>query len=221
MPWVEFLRWIWRGKSARRALLNIELIRRAAVKGRVLDVGGKGKPSYQEVLPGINKTAWVVLDIMPGEGVSVRGDLAFQPFKKEMFDFVICFNVLEHVYDFRAALGEMRRVLKPYGILYGYVPFICNVHADPSDYWRFTGDCLKRSLNEAGYSVDIVVPQGGVFISCFDLASFVVKRVLPLRVLLAALLLTADGVLNRIRPSFADHFPVGYFFIGRKAEMGQ
>jgi SAM-dependent methyltransferase len=216
MAWIEFLRSLSRGKSARRALLNTEVARHIKVAGMVLDVGGKGNPSYRKILPSVDQATWVILDIALGEGMSVCGDLTSLPFNTNIFDAVICFNVLEHVYEYRVALGEMYRVLKPHGVLYGYVPFICNVHPDPSDYWRFTEDCLNKCLSEAGFSVDVIVPHGGVFLSCFDLTSFVVKRLPPLRILWAALLLLADALINYVRPSFARRFPVGYFFIARK-----
>jgi SAM-dependent methyltransferase len=214
---IKFLEWIWRGKTARRAFLNMEVAERVELKGMVLDVGGKGKPSYQEVLQNLDKVDWVVMDVFAGERVLVRGDLTSTPFKAEVFDAVVCFNVLEHVYDYQAALGEIRRVLKINGVLYGYVPFICNVHPDPADYWRFTADCLNRCLSESGLPPDGVLPHGGVFISCFDLVSFVVKKIAPLRILLALLLLLADSFVRRIRPSYAEWFPAGYFFIGRKS----
>ncbi len=220
MTWREFLhfvRWIWRGKSARRAFLNIEIGKRVELKGRILDIGGKGRPSYQEVLLNADGAAWVVMDIFPGESVCFCGDATSIPLKDGLFDAAICFNVLEHVYDYRSALTEMCRILKANGLLYGYVPFICNVHGDPRDYWRFTVDCLRQILSDSGFTTDCVVARGGVFISCFDLASFMVQKVRPLRSLLAILLIGADILLTSVRPSYGDKYPVGLFFIGRKS----
>ena len=211
----EFLKWIWRGKSARRAFLNMEVAQRIELEGLVLDLGCKGRTSYQEVLKKSGCARLVLMDIYPGEGVGFCGDVISMPVKDAVFDAAICFNVLEHVYDYRAALNEMRRVLKSNGLLYGYVPFICNVHPDPSDYWRFTADCLQKCLSEAGFSVECVSPHGGVFISCFDLSSFVVRKLPPLRLLLAIIALWSEALLARVRPSYQEKYPVGYFFIGR------
>ena len=44
------------------------------------------------------------------------------PFADASFDKVICSEVLEHIPDYRAALGEIRRVLKPAGLLCISVP---------------------------------------------------------------------------------------------------
>lgn len=215
---LKFLRWIWRGKSARRAFLNMEVDKALALGGTILDIGGKGQPSYQDVLRNRDEKKWVVMDIAPGRGTSVLGDIVSLPFRGESFDAAICFNVLEHVYDYRSALSEVSRVLKRKAVLYGYVPFICSVHPDPFDYWRFTADSLNNILRESGISPLSVRPHGGVFISCFDLVSFAVKKMTPLRTMLAVLLLSADSLLKRIRPGYAERFPVGYFFVAQKPE---
>jgi len=54
-------------------------------------------------------------------GLSVA-DALFLPFADHCFDKVICSEVLEHIPDYRSALIEIRRVLKPGGILAASVP---------------------------------------------------------------------------------------------------
>ena len=58
-----------------------------------------------------------------------RGDCAFAaatalrlPFTDGSFDKIICSEVLEHIPDYRAALGEIARVLKPGGLFCASVP---------------------------------------------------------------------------------------------------
>ncbi|HYW91632.1 MAG TPA: methyltransferase domain-containing protein [Gammaproteobacteria bacterium] len=63
-----------------------------------------------------------------GAGVAVDdidltvGDALHLPFADARFDRVICSEVLEHIPDYRAALGEVDRVLRPGGILAVSVP---------------------------------------------------------------------------------------------------
>jgi SAM-dependent methyltransferase len=45
------------------------------------------------------------------------------PFESNSFDVVVCFEVLEHLKDFRKALGEIRRVLRPSGRLIASIPY--------------------------------------------------------------------------------------------------
>ena len=64
------------------------------------------------------------------------------PFEDECTGHVICQSVLEHVPEPQKALDEIRRVLRPGGTAYLYLPFIFPYH-DPSsrhDYYRFSKD---------------------------------------------------------------------------------
>ena len=53
-------------------------------------------------------------------------DLTDLTFSKKSFDFVLCFDVLEHVPDYLAALGEIYRCMAPGGHLILSVPFCLN-----------------------------------------------------------------------------------------------
>ena len=48
-------------------------------------------------------------------------------FKDNTFDCVICFHVLEHVYDTHKAVSEMRRVLKNKGIIFAECPHLISI----------------------------------------------------------------------------------------------
>jgi ubiquinone/menaquinone biosynthesis C-methylase UbiE len=88
------------------------------------------------------------------------------PFKKKEFDIVYCANVLEHIFDFTAALREMKRVLKSEGRIIIEVP---NVNYWPNRIlmllgkeliWigvgkhirAFSKSNLKRSLVRVGFN---------------------------------------------------------------------
>jgi len=51
-----------------------------------------------------------------------QGDLRYLPFRSGSFDVVVCTDVLEHISEDAAALGELARVLKPAGTLILTVP---------------------------------------------------------------------------------------------------
>lgn len=85
------------------------------------------------------------------------------PFADDTFDKVICSEVLEHIPDYRAALREVERVLKPGGLFCASVPRrwpekICWVlsegyHRTPGGHLRiFRGDELRSEIEDLGFN---------------------------------------------------------------------
>jgi SAM-dependent methyltransferase len=73
-------------------------------------------------------------------GEDVKGDLLALPFPDASLDGVVLTEVLEHCTDPVGAVRQVRRVLKPGGLLLVTSPFLWPWHgtADYQDYWRFT-----------------------------------------------------------------------------------
>jgi len=99
---------------------------RLAPGDRVLDLGcGEGRHLHALaatpalVAVGLDADAaslagWESLGV-EGAFSALRGDAARLPFRDGAFDAVICSEVLEHLADWRAALDEIRRVVRPGG----------------------------------------------------------------------------------------------------------
>ena len=98
-------------------------------------------------------------------------DIQATGFPDESYDMIICNHVLEHVDDFRVALKEMYRILRPGGSFICSFPMDPNVELldeDPSvqtdeervrrfgqdDHRRVFGMKADRFLTEAGFSVE-------------------------------------------------------------------
>lgn len=86
-------------------------------------------------------------------GCDVTGDLCAIPFPDAELDAVILAEVLEHCADPPGALKEIRRVLKPGGLLLASTPFLWPFHGtdDYPDYWRFTDQGWRLLLHNAGF----------------------------------------------------------------------
>jgi len=80
------------------------------------------------------------LDIDKNSGATFIGDICrhneFLP--DGSYDFVVCTEVLEHTLQPFEAVREMRRLLRPGGLLFLTVPFNFRIHGPLPDCWRFT-----------------------------------------------------------------------------------
>lgn len=84
------------------------------------------------------------------------------PFRDNLFDRIICSEMLEHIHDYVAALREVRRVLKPQGLLCISVPSyfperVCwalssEYAREPGGHVRiFRSGALRRCVQKLGF----------------------------------------------------------------------
>lgn len=106
-------------------------------------------------------------------GVDLQLDIQATELEDDSYDVVIANHVLEHVDDFRKALQEVRRILKPAGF------FICSFPMDPkielvdeeseplsdverikrfgqNDHKRVFGMKADKLLIDAGFDVEVI-----------------------------------------------------------------
>jgi len=90
----------------------------------------------------------------------VRGDAARAPFGKDVFDLITLFDSLEHMEDDRAALANAREMICPGGILLVTVPAFQWLRSwretQLGHRRRYTVHSLRRLLESAGFSVDLI-----------------------------------------------------------------
>ncbi len=113
---------------------------------RLLDIAPQAHEGARPFFPG-----WVLVDtfdIDPNSGCTYIGDIcAHNEFLPEnVYDFVVCTEVLEHTLRPWDAIAEIRRILKPGGLLFLSVPFNFRIHGPLPDCWRFTEHGLRTLL---------------------------------------------------------------------------
>lgn len=116
-----------------------------------------------DIVPNFDQRAALLADLRQGDATQME-------FDDESFDFVYSFHVLEHIADYRTALREMHRVLKPKGgyligtpnrsRLIGYLGSINTTLADKVRWnmadWkaRLSGEFHNELGAHAGYTLD-------------------------------------------------------------------
>jgi SAM-dependent methyltransferase len=120
-------------------------------KATLVDYGCGSMPYRTYFEPYV--TQYIGADIAENTAADVRlidGKLDMQDGSA---DIVLSTQVLEHVTNPMLYLEESCRVLKQGGLLLISTHGIWRYHPDPTDYWRWTGDGLKKILGESGFNV--------------------------------------------------------------------
>jgi SAM-dependent methyltransferase len=140
-----------RGEPVDRYYIEAYLARHAAdVRGRVLEVGDDG---YTRRFGGERVTRRDVLHVSDGNpNATIVGDLARgDAIPTAAFDCVILTQTLHLIFDVRAAVATLRRILAPGGVCLITVPGISQIDAGAwrdTWYWAFTAASLRRALAE-------------------------------------------------------------------------
>lgn len=193
------------------ALKGVEL------NGSVLDLGGSRKSGYHELFRGT--PAFTVVNIDEGYGYDLKFDVE-QPFPvgDVSYDHVLCLNLLEHTYDYMHVLRESLRVMKPGGKIVSVTPFSIPLHPCPHDYYRFTGETLRRMFTDAGFQVESVEAMGyGVFACVYQYSSWLLPGVLRRIAMRCAA--GMDALLSRVSKRYKElssNYVLGYLVIARK-----
>lgn len=129
---VVFSPMFWSGLSQKKFL------KKYPSQGTILNLG-----SGPDVVNGVTN-----VDMFPYKGVAIVADIMKLPFGDNAIEAVMCNTVLEHVRDPIKAVAEMRRVLKPGGLVYITVPFLYPFHASPDDFTRWTHVGLRELVRD-------------------------------------------------------------------------
>jgi len=200
-------------KSIARSFYNYSLLKIPPLSGEILDLGSTtDRPSYFRFLKFSQDHKITSCDI--SDNADVRADLEKElPFGDEEFDYVLCFNLLEHVYNYQQLVLQIHRILKKDRTLIGFVPFLVRIHADPNDYFRYSSESLTRIFKRAGFGDVYIEPVGAGPLTA---AYSQIASIIPwfLRFIPIACVLFGDFGIRKIKPFVnKSRFPLGYLFV--------
>lgn len=208
------------GKSVSRTLTNLFWNGLPEIAGSVLDIGGGGpRGSHYRFLPIVKDAVIQTVDVVRRPGTDFVLDISTErvPLPDGSQDYVFLFNLLEHVNAPAAVLAEAHRLLRAGGKLLGTVPFLINVHPDPHDYARFSGEALRELFAQSGYAIEALEPIGrGPFLAAYEQLDMLLWS--PAHLAFVPLVWGLDALLALMKPSidFRARFPLAYNFVVRK-----
>ena len=165
------------------------------------------------------------IDFYPFTNVDIVADITKLPFCDNSVDAVICESVLEHVKNPWAIIQEMKRVLKPGGIVYLSVPFVTGFHSSPNDYYRWSKQGLRELMRQGFREEEMGVRSGptSAMLSIVNewiaiIFSFGLKPVHQILLIILTIitfpLKIPDYFIHKL--STSQNIAFGFYYIGRK-----
>ncbi len=184
----------------------------------LLVVGGASVGEGLEQLLADDEIRVTSFDIYPTSETTFVADAHRIPLADGSVGAVVVQAVLEHVYRPEVVVSEIRRVLRPGGLVYAETPFLQPVHEGAYDFTRFTvsghrllfegfDEIESGPIGGPGALLNLALRGlvGGIARSK-RLAKIAYAATLPLRALDRA-----------IAPRWRSDYAIGAFFLGRRA----
>ena len=126
------------------------------IRGRTLEIAGR---AYTDRFGTGVETAEVLHVAAGNPRATIVGDLADGAnLPGDALDCFILTQTLQSIYDVRAAVRTVHRILAPGGVVLATVPGISQIiHPDFEawgDFWRFTTLSVERMFTESGFAAD-------------------------------------------------------------------
>lgn len=140
------------------------------IRGRVLEIGDD---AYTRKFGGERVTKSDVLHVVEGNPkATLVADLTCADhIPSDTFDCIIFTQTLQFIYNVRAALRHLHRILKPGGVLLATFPGISQISRYDmdrwGDYWRFTDASARRLFGDVFGAENVTVEAyGNVLVAC-------------------------------------------------------
>lgn len=190
-----------------------------ATRPRILVVGGGTVGNGLSQLYSDADVDLISFDIYVSQHVQFVGDGHAMALADETVDGVVVQAVLEHVLEPTKVVAEIRRVLRPGGIVYADTPFLQHVHEGAYDFTRFT-DSGHRYLFRQFELIDSGTVAGAGTVLRWSIDYFVRALTRSTRLgRVAGLLFFWLSSLDRLLdPRHSLDGASSVYFLGRKTE---
>jgi len=122
---------------------------------QVLEAGARNvNGSVRPFVEAYHPKSYIGIDIEEGSGVDRICDIydLISVFGEEKFDVVICTETLEHVANWILAISNLKKVLRPGGIMVLSAPRPGRkYHGYPFDFWRYAKEDWRVILSDMIY----------------------------------------------------------------------
>ena len=126
-------------------------------------------------------------------------------FFKNKFDFIILFNVLEHIENYKNLINNLKKHLKKGGTLEIFVPFMFRFHEDPKDYFRPTHFYLKKLLSKKNFSIKTTLIAAGPAMTVLEIL-FKYLRVKVFKIIFLFFFIILDKIFFRFSKDYLNYY---------------
>ena len=211
---MNYFNLIFSNKSILR-IFQIEIFKKLKINGDIIEFGASEKIDKNFCNKQLKNCNITYSNINSSNKKFLNIDLQKEIHLDTKYDYVIIFNVLEHLLDPNLAFNNLSKICKKDGRVIGSTPFLFRVHGAPKDYSRFTKDHLIELLKINNFKdIEIIELGTGPFLACISLLRSYLKYLPIFYQLLVLMALVFDKLIKLfIRTDPKKIYPIGYIFL--------
>jgi len=210
---MNYFNLIFSNKSILR-IFQLEIFKKFKINGDIIEFGASDEIEKNFCNSKLKNCKISYSNINSSNKEFVNIDLQKKILIELKYDYIIIFNVLEHLLDPNLALRNLSKICKKNGKIIGSTPFLFRVHGAPKDYSRFTKDHLIELLKSSNFKdIEIIELGTGPFLACISLLRSYLKYIPIFYQLLVLFALVFDKLIKLfIKTDPKKIYPIGYIF---------